>query len=105
MTSSSVEVSSPMKCDNGPPSLGITMLELADQLVLVVTAFPTPGRLESIRTGEPVLLILTPILALSLEIKPVLLILTPILILALSLEINDSNSCGVTFEESTLLIV
>jgi hypothetical protein len=29
------------------------------------------------------------------------LILTPILILALSLEINDSNSCGVTFEEST----
>jgi hypothetical protein len=54
MTFSSVEVSSPKKCDNGLPSLGIAMLELADQLVLVVMkAFPTPRRLESIRTGEP----------------------------------------------------
>jgi hypothetical protein len=35
--------------------------------------------------------------------EPVLLILTPIL--ALSLEVNDSNSYGVIFEESTLLIV
>jgi len=51
MTFSSVEVSSPKKCDNGPPSLGIAMLELADQLVL--KAFPTPRRLESIRTGKP----------------------------------------------------
>ena len=64
MTSSSVKVFPPKKCDNGPPSLGITMLELADQLVFVVT-FPTPGQPESIRTGEPVLLlILTPILIL-----------------------------------------
>lgn len=62
-SSSSVELSSHNKCDNGPPSLGITL-----ELELVMTACPIPEPWRAIRREEPsVLFISMPVLILELS--------------------------------------
>ena len=63
----SVGVSSPKRCDNGAPFLGVTTLEA--ELLVVVTACPVPEPWHVIRRGEPVLLISTPVLIPALDVR------------------------------------